>query len=54
MPPKQWSTVPERSGAKNQFYRAFEEATWKQCMIGQEAEDFFIRLAGPVFSGKVS
>jgi len=31
-----------------------EEADWRKGMIGQEFRHFPLRLAGPVFSGKVS
>lgn len=36
---------------KNEFYTVLEAATGKQ---GWEAGDFLVRLAGPVFWGRVS
>lgn len=39
---------------KNEFYRVLEEAMRIQGMIAQEVGDILIRLAGPIFSGKIS
>ena len=39
---------------KSKFYKVLEEVIQEQDLIGQEAGDFFIKLAGPISSGKVS